>query len=58
MTKLSNDIWALLEHKKDQALQQHEKLNSDGWVVKEMKKLVKSAARIIQQELQKYNAVF
>jgi len=23
VTKLSNDIWALLEHKKDQALQQH-----------------------------------
>jgi hypothetical protein len=46
-----------VEHKKDEALQQHEKLNSDGWVVKEMKKLVKNAARMIQQELQKYNAV-
>lgn len=33
---------------------QHSKLNSDGWVVNEMKKLMKSACRIIQQELQRY----
>ncbi len=53
---MSNDVWALVEHKKDQALAQHDKLNSDGWVVKEMKKLMKSACLIIQVELQKYYA--
>lgn len=54
VTRLSNEMWELVEQKKDQALAQHSKLNSDGWVVNEMKKLMKSACRIIQQELQRY----
>lgn len=54
LTRLSNDIWASVESKKDQALAQHAKLNSDGWVVTEMKKLMKSAAHIIQCEIQKF----
>ena len=47
LTRLSNEIWASVEHKKDQALAQHAKLNSDGWVVGEMTKLMKNASRII-----------
>lgn len=51
VTRLSNDLWTLVEQKKDQALHQHAKLNSDGWVINEMKKLMKNACRIIQCEL-------
>ena len=47
-------MWSLVEQKKDQAISQHRKLNSDGWVVNEMKKLMKSACRIIEQELSRY----
>ena len=54
MTRLSNDIWSVLESKKDQALLQHNKLNTDGWVVNEMKKLMKNACRIIQVELSRF----
>jgi arsenate reductase-like glutaredoxin family protein len=51
VTRLGNDMWTLVEQKKDQALAQHAKLNSDGWVVSEIKKLMKNATRLIQNEL-------
>jgi hypothetical protein len=54
VTRLSNDIWSVLESKKDQALLQHNKLNTDGWVVNEMKKLMKNACRVIQAELSRF----
>jgi hypothetical protein len=41
VARLSNDMWSLVEAKKDEAVRQHEKLNQDGWVVFEMKKLMK-----------------
>jgi hypothetical protein len=40
-------MWTLVEQKKDQALVQHAKLNSDGWVVSEIKKLMKNTTRLI-----------
>ncbi len=54
MTRLSNDIWGIIEAKKDQALLQHNKLNTDGWVVNEMKKLMKNACKVIQAELARF----
>lgn len=57
VTRLSNDMWSLLETKKNQALAQHAKLNSDGWVVNEMKKLMKYACRIVQSELQRFSVL-
>lgn len=57
VTRLSNDMWSLLETKKDQALAQHAKLNTDGWVVNEMKKLMKYACRIVQSELQRFSVL-
>lgn len=51
VTRLGNDMWTLVEQKKDQALAQHTKLNSDGWVVSEIKKLMKNTTRLIQLEL-------
>lgn len=54
VTRLGNDMWTLVEQKKDQALAQHHKLNSDGWIVGEMRKLMKNACRIIQVELQRF----
>lgn len=47
-------MWTLVEQKKDQALAQHAKLNTDGWVVGEIKRLMKFASRLIQLELQKF----
>jgi len=44
-------MWTLVEQKKDLALAQHSKLNQDGWVVNEMKKLMKNACIIIQCEV-------
>lgn len=46
-------MWTLVEQKKDLALAQHSKLNQDGWVVNEMKKLMKNACIIIQCEVQR-----
>jgi hypothetical protein len=51
VVRLSNDMWTLLEQKKDSALAQHAKLNSDGWIAGEMKKLMKLSSRVIQCEL-------
>jgi hypothetical protein len=51
VTRLGNDMWTLVEQKKDQALAQHAKLNTDGWVVGEIKRLMKFASRLIQLEL-------
>lgn len=51
VVRLGNDMWTLVEQKKDQALAQHAKLNTDGWVVGEIKRLMKFAARLIQLEL-------
>ena len=45
--RLSNEMWALVEAKKDQALAYHRKLNKDGFVVNEMKKLMKNACKLI-----------
>ncbi len=48
---MSNDLWNIVEVKKDEAIAQHAKLVSEGWVVHEMRKLIKNSTKVIQSEL-------
>lgn len=55
---LSNDLWAIIENRKDGAIAERKRIMENGWIQHEMKKLIKYAAKIIQGELKKYEIAY
>ncbi|CDW87464.1 mitogen-activated protein kinase organizer [Stylonychia lemnae] len=55
---LNNDLWAIVEQRKDDAIAEHAKLIDNGWIDIELKKLIKNATTVVQNEVNKYLAFY
>ena len=44
---LSNELWVVIEQRKDEALNEYNKLQTNGWIQNEMRRLLKFGSKII-----------
>ncbi len=54
---LSNDLWSVIELRKDEAIAERERIMQGGWIQHEMQKLIKYAAKVVQCEVAKFETV-
>lgn len=55
---LSNDLWAIIENRKDEAIGERKRIMENGWIQHEMKKLIRHGLKIIQCEINKFHAIY
>jgi len=53
LERLDNDIWRMIEARKEESLAEHQRLKTNGWVQQEMKQLLKYSVKVIQVEVNK-----
>ena len=58
VNNLSGELWTLIEAKKEDALEEHQRLMNNGWIQNEMKQLIKYICRVLQQEVNKFGTVY
>lgn len=55
---LSNDLWAIIEQRKDEAIGERANIIENGWIRHEMKKLIKYSSGIWQNEIDRFLSVY
>lgn len=55
---LSNELWAIIEKRKDESLEEYQRLQANGWIQGEMKKLLMFGSKLIQLEVDKFVTIF
>ena len=48
----------MIEKRKDEALEEHQRIIGNGWIQHEMKKLIRNANTVIQSELNKFTTIY
>jgi radical SAM superfamily enzyme YgiQ (UPF0313 family) len=56
--KLNNELWSIIETRKDESLAEHQRLIKSSWIQNEMRKLIRYSNTIAQSEINKYNTVY
>lgn len=56
--RLNNELWSIIESRKDEALSELERLQNTGWIDLEMKKLIKQSNMIVRSEINKFNVIY
>ena len=58
MQQLSSTLWAMIEQKKEESLNEIMRQAEEGWSAQEMKQVCRLMAQMIEIEIKKFNTVY
>ena len=54
---LGNELWAVTQDRKEQAVKERQRVIKDGWIDSELRRLIRLSCRLMAVELEKWEAL-